>query len=67
MNPIIDRLESDWAVLEWDGKTFNFPRALLPKGAREGDVVRISCEIDREATDARRRRVKELEDQLFRD
>ncbi|HHY38261.1 MAG TPA: hypothetical protein GX507_04975 [Clostridia bacterium] len=24
---IIDRFESNWAILEWDGKTFSLPRA----------------------------------------
>ena len=34
---IIDRFESQWAVLEISaGKTFNFPINLLPKGAKEG-------------------------------
>lgn len=67
MSVTIDRFEFDWAVLEWNGKTFNFPRALLPKAAREGDVLKISCEIDQEATEARRRCIRELEDELFRD
>ena len=36
MNLIIDRFEESWAVLELpDGATFNFPRSLLPEGARE--------------------------------
>lgn len=62
---IIDRFEGEWAVLEWDGRTFNFPRALIPRGAREGHVLKVSVEIDRAETERRRQRIKELEDRLF--
>lgn len=64
---IIDRLEGDWAVIQWDsGQTFNFPRALLPSGAKGGDAVRFDASIDRSETEMRRIRVKRLEDDLFR-
>lgn len=67
MNLVIDRFESEWVVLGWNGKTFSFPRALLLKRARNGDVVRITCEVDREATQARKQCIRELADELFRD
>lgn len=63
---IIDRFESEWAVIEWNDKSFNFPKALVPKEAREGDVVNIVCEIDKAETEGRQRRIKDLEDELFR-
>jgi len=62
----IDRFEGDWALLEWDGRSFSFPRVLLPERAGEGDVLQFSCSVDRGKTAARRRRVKKLEEELFR-
>jgi Protein of unknown function (DUF3006) len=40
----IDRFEADeWAVLEDEGaRTFTVPRAWLPSGVREGDVLKQS-------------------------
>ena len=51
MNLIIDRFEESWAVLELpDGTTFNFPRSLLPEGAKEGDILYFEVSINEEAT-----------------
>lgn len=62
---IIDRFESQWAVLEISaGKTFDFPRDLLPKGAKEGDVLTFDINIDREATEKRKSNIKGLIDDL---
>ena len=66
MTIIIDRFEGDLAIIEYEGKTFNLPRALLPKETKEGDILRLSIEIDHAATADRRRKVKSLEDRLFR-
>jgi hypothetical protein len=63
---IIDRFEGEWAVIEYGRKTFNFPKTLLPKKAKEGDVITISISIDREAT-AKERNIEKLADQLFED
>jgi hypothetical protein len=62
---IIDRFEGEWAVVEWDGTVFNVPRAMLPRDAREGDVLGVSITSDAGATEARRQRSKRLEDELF--
>ena len=64
---IVDRFEGDWAVLEWNGTTFNLPRAVLPKEVKEGDVLRFSIEVDRNETESRRRRIKTLEGGLFKE
>ncbi len=65
MNLIIDRFEESWAVLELpDGTTFNFPRSLLPEGAKEGDILYFEVSIDEEATRKRREHVQELLDDL---
>ena len=63
---IIDRFEGDLAVIEFEGKTFTLPRALLPKEAKEGDVLKMTIEVDHSATADRRRRIAEKEDKLFR-
>lgn len=66
MTIIVDRFEDDLAVIEYEDKTFSLPRALLPKEAKEGDVLRLNIEIDHTATADRRRRIAEKEDRLFR-
>lgn len=59
MKIIIDRFEGPYAIVEIDNGDFmNMPKALLPNMANEGDV--ISIEIDEEATERRRERIKHL-------
>jgi hypothetical protein len=63
--PIIDRFEGDWAVIEYENKTFNFPKELLPKEAKEGDVLKFDVKIDREETEKRRKAIEDLAKDLF--
>jgi hypothetical protein len=63
---IIDRFEGSWAVIEFDGTVFDFPRELLPAKAREGDVLRFSVTVDSAGTVKRRKRVQRLEGELFK-
>ncbi|MGE5484717.1 MAG: DUF3006 domain-containing protein [Ignavibacteriales bacterium] len=63
---VIDRFEGSWAVLLFGRQGFNFPRALLPPAAREGDMLKIAVEVDAAATKQQRRRIMKLEDDLFR-
>ena len=62
---IIDRFEGNMAVIEYNGRTFDLPKNLLPKEAKEGDVLKISIEVDREETEKRRKRIKNLMNELF--
>ena len=40
MRLIIDRFEGDFAVVELeDRSTIDIPKKLIPKGAKEGDVL----------------------------
>ena len=64
---IIDRFEGDWAVIEFDRKTFNLPKLLLPAEAKEGDVIDIEVTIDRKATASRKESTSKLVDSLFVD
>ncbi|MDI3310272.1 MAG: DUF3006 domain-containing protein [Thermoanaerobacterium sp.] len=64
---IIDRFEGDYAVIEFGRITFNFPRSLLPKDSKEGDVVKFDIRIDTEETFKRSQQIKKLADELFRE
>jgi hypothetical protein len=69
---IIDRFEEELAVLECEDETFiNLPRAVLPKHAKEGNVIREyrkgRYRVNREETEIRRKRIEELMGKLFHD
>jgi hypothetical protein len=48
---VIDRFEGEYALIKMNKKIFHVPKTLIPKGAREGDVVVISINIDKKATE----------------
>ena len=64
----IDRIEdNEMAVLlvEDDEKTqVDVPLSLLPRGASDGDHLRITISIDKESRNAAANRVKSLQDKL---
>lgn len=64
---IIDRFEGDVAVLlAGDGEEkAHWPKVLLPEGAKEGDILRISLTIDAEATRQAREEAETLLRQLL--
>ena len=63
---IIDRFEGDFAVCETEDLEFiNFPKAALPCGVKEGDVIAIS--IDKSETDKRKEKIEGLMNSLFKD
>lgn len=43
----------------------DFPRSLLPRGAKEGDILAFDLEIDRVATQRQRERIRGLLDKLI--
>ena len=48
---IVDAFEEHVASIEVEGgKMIQLPRALLPRGAKEGDVLRVTIEVDAQAT-----------------
>jgi len=50
---IIDRFETNWATMETMEDPvviFNLPKNLLPKNAKEGDVLDINITVDKKAT-----------------
>ena len=66
---IIDRFEGKYAILESQDRnpiTFNFPRHLLPKEAKEGAVLNINISIDQEETKRRKDKIQNLLNKLKR-
>lgn len=64
----LDRVEDgDMAILfvgEGEDTQLDIPASLLPKGASDGDHLRITITIDRPSRDAAKARVKKLQEQL---
>jgi hypothetical protein len=64
----IDRFEGDRkriaVLLAEDGTTINFPRALLPKGSRAGDLLTLQIERDVAATRKLAQDTRKVQDQL---
>lgn len=64
---IIDRFEGEYALIEMNRKIFHIPKVLVPKGAKEGDVIKIVITVDKEATEKRKESVAQLANDLFKD
>jgi len=62
---IIDRFEGECAVVETDTGMINIPRADLPTGAKEGDTLKLV--IDADDTKARKKRINNMMNNLFKD
>lgn len=63
----LDRVEGEIAVLlmgEEEREQLLIPRSYLPRGAREGAVLKFTVEVDEEATKAALDEVKALLDEL---
>ena len=64
----VDRFEGEAkqvaVLLLDDGRTLNFPRDLLPKGAKAGDMLTMTLERDPKATEALARKVRAIRDDL---
>ncbi|MBS2032872.1 MAG: DUF3006 domain-containing protein [Deltaproteobacteria bacterium] len=63
----LDRIEGDVAVLLDGKREVKLPRAYLPAGAREGDVLQLSLVRDLEATKKAQQETKTLRDKLGSD
>ena len=61
---IIDRFEGDKAILEVDTGHVDIPISKLPKGAKEGDVLRFV--IDTDETNNRKQRIDGMMNKLFK-
>jgi len=47
---VIDRFEGEYALIEHKKRIFHVPKILMPKGAKVGDVIKISVTVDAEGT-----------------
>ncbi|SNS86002.1 Protein of unknown function [Anaerovirgula multivorans] len=66
MKVVIDRFEGNYAVVEMQDKsTVDMPKLLLPKEAKEGDIIEIR--IDTQETESRKKRVEKLMNDLWED
>ncbi|HPZ09966.1 MAG TPA: DUF3006 domain-containing protein [Candidatus Eremiobacteraeota bacterium] len=64
MNVIIDRFEDLYAVVELDNKEMvNMPLALVPPGAKEGDVLEII--VNPGETEKKKKEIEELMENLW--
>lgn len=46
---VVDRIEGETAVLEIHGATVDIPVSALPEGAREGSVLGLTLDPDRQS------------------
>ncbi len=61
---VIDRCEGDKAVIEYKNKIFDVPKAALPAGAKEGDVLKVI--IDEKGTAKKQKEIDQLKNNLFK-
>lgn len=62
----IDRVEGVLAILllENEEKTINWPLRFLPKGIKEGDILRVNLSIDEKVTEEQREKIMGLIEKL---
>lgn len=66
MKWIIDRIENNIAVCELEnGEMLDVKMSALPKGIKEGDVIKLS--VDETETNERKERINKLMNSLFKD
>lgn len=63
MEWIVDRIEENVAVLECGDFNFGVELKFLPKGVKEGDVIKLS--IDAESTQKKKESAEEKMNRLF--
>lgn len=64
---IVDRVEGDYAVIEYGDKVFSFPLELLPMHVKEGDVLDFKVTMDVIKTVERRKSIEAKMDRVFKD
>ncbi|MHB9146794.1 MAG: DUF3006 domain-containing protein [Symbiobacteriia bacterium] len=64
---VIDRFEGEYAVLVGDDRAVaQLPKANLPAGVKEGDVLRLDLVLDEEETARRRARIAQETEDLWK-
>ncbi len=62
---VLDRFEGEYALIEMNRRIFHIPKILLPKSAKEGDVITIQITVDSEATAKQKQSADKLAGELF--
>lgn len=62
---IIDRFEGEYVLIEYKKRIFHIPKILLPKGAKEGDLIKIQITIDKESTKKKKVGIDKLANSLI--
>ncbi len=65
MQCIVDRLEGDYAVIEYFDQVLNLPRVFLPNEVREGDVLDVIVMLDDDETSKMKTSIKKLMDEVW--
>ena len=58
---VIDRIEGDFAIIEFNGDTVDIPLSWLPQGSKEGDRIRLVSDPDPAARQSANARLKRLQ------
>lgn len=64
---IIDRFEGEYALIEYSNRIFHIPKSIMPKGAKEGDIIKIEISINKNNTEKKKESIKKLVDEVFKD
>ncbi len=59
---IIDRFEDDLAIITYENSTFALPCSLLPRAAKEGDVIKLAVILDTKTDSHRRKKPEQYTD-----
>lgn len=55
---VIDRIEDDLAIIAHGSRTFSLPCNLLPRAAKEGDVIKLAVALDTKAIAQRKKEAR---------
>lgn len=67
MECVIDRLEGDYAVVEYGGTMLNLPKAFLPIDIIEGDVLDVIITVDEKRKEELRESADKLMDAVWQE
>lgn len=51
---IIDRFEGEYVLIQYKKRIFHIPKALLPKGVKPGDRIRMEISVENESPESKK-------------
>ncbi len=57
---IVDRIEENLVIVEWEGGHIYLPKEIFPEPIKEGDVLDIAIKVDHELTENRIKKIEKL-------